>query len=366
MATTGDVIRASSMLRHGELNVADTELKVPTGSIPQESTVIQMPPDPHADGLLKDDTNEATVSLQDPDVINQETDPLLGASRLEGQKQSELLSEAEVRNIMWIKMGLEGLKGVDGDKKHVSYKVALEHLEAKATVIQMPPDSQDPGVINTETSHQETGALLRASTPEGQKESELLSEAEIQNIMWIKMGPEGLKGVDGDKKHVLYKVALEHWEAKDKLFTMRVDKKMKQSLSVRNEIYQLIGFYSVFQGVLLTAVAQSNLLHCNNWWSVFTLSALASVVTVFGVKQKFDTILELEKTIGTEGFSRKVLYRCFLAMICTLLCAGALNPEPLLRKVGLDFHQTVHRVSLECIGSVWNALPIGNVCFHLL
>jgi hypothetical protein len=261
MATTGDVVRASSMLQpdHGEL-------KVPTGSTPRESTVIQMPPDSHADGLLKDYNNEATVSSQDPNVINQETDALLGASRLEEQKQLELLSEAEIRN-----------------------------------------------------------------------------------IIWIKMGPKGLKGVDGNKKHVLYRVALEHWEAKDKLFTTRVEKKTKQSLSVRNEIYQLIGFYSVFQGVLLTAVAQSNLLHCNNWWSVFTLSALASFVTVFGVKQKFDTILALEKTIGTEEISRKVLYRCFLAMICTLLCVRALNPEPLLRNVGLVFHQTVHRVSLECI-----------------
>jgi len=264
------------MLLHGELNVADTELKVPTGSIPLESTVIQMPPDPHADGLLKDDNNEATVSSQDPNVINQETDALLGASRLEGQKQSELLSEAEVRN-----------------------------------------------------------------------------------IIWIKMGPEGLKGVDGDKKHVLYRVALEHWEEKEKLLSTKLEKNTNLIMSVRNEIYQLIGFYSVFQGVLLTAVAQSNLLHCNNWWSVFTLSALASFVTVYGVLQKFDTLLRLEDVIGAERISLKVLYRCFLAMTCTLLCVGALNPEPLLRKVGLVFHQ-------KCIGSVWNALPVGNVCFHPL
>jgi hypothetical protein len=253
------------MLLHGELNVADTELKVPTGSIPLESTVIQMPPDPHADGLLKDDNNEATVSSQDPNVINQETDALLGASRLEGQKQSELLSEAEVRN-----------------------------------------------------------------------------------IIWIKMGPEGLKGVDGDKKHVLYRVALEHWEEKEKLLSTKLEKNTNLIMSVRNEIYQLIGFYSVFQGVLLTAVAQSNLLHCNNWWSVFTLSALASFVTVYGVLQKFDTLLRLEDVIGAERISLKVLYRCFLAMTCTLLCVGALNPEPLLRNVGLVFHQTVHHVSLEC------------------
>lgn len=203
----------------GESNVADTELTVPAGSIPRESTVIQMPPDSHAEGLVEDNNNAAAPSSQNPKVINQGT-----------------------------------------------------------------------------------------SRPEGQNQSAVLSEAEIRNIIWIKMGPEVLKEVDGGEGHVLYKVALEHWEAKDKLFASRVEKKTKQSMSVRNEIYQLIGFYSVFQGVLLTAVAQSNLLHCNNWWSAFTLSALASFVTVFGVKQKFDTIWALEKTIATEDITRKVLW----------------------------------------------------------
>ena len=284
MATTGDVVRVSSMLQpdHGELNVADTELKVPTGSIPRESTVIQMPPDSHADGLLKDDNTEATVSSQDPDVINQDTLP------------------------------------------------------------------------------QETDALLGASRLEEQKE--LLSEAEIRNIMWIKFGPEELEKVDGGKKHLLYNEALVHWEAKDKLFATRVEKKTKQSLSVRNEIYQLVGFYSVFQGVLLTAVAQSNLLHCNNWWSVFTLSALASFVTVFGVKQKFETIWGLEKTIATEDITRKVLYHCFIAMLCTPLCLGALNPEPLLKKVGLVFHQTVYWECVECLACWKCFFPVYCKC----
>ena len=229
MATTGVVVRASSMLQpdHGELNV-------PTGSIPREATVVQVPLDSHADGLREDNINEASAS------------------------------------------------------------------------------SQEPGVINQETSDQEV---------------EILSKTELLNMMWMKMGLEGLTGVDGDNKHVLYKLALEQWEAKDKLFTTRVDRKTKQSLSVRNEIYQLVGFYSVFQGVLLTAVAQSNLLHCNNWWSAFTLSALASLVTVIGVNQKFDTILDLERTIGTETLARKVLYHCFIVTICV----GALNPEPLLK-----------------------------------
>lgn len=129
----------------------------------------------------------------------------------------------------------------------------------------------------------------------GPRAEESLAEIEINSLLWIKQpGNEALKE------------AYETWQAKDLLFASRVDKKRKQSNALRNEIYQLIGFYSVFQGVLLTAVAQSNFLTCHNWWTAFFLSLLASLVTVVGVHQKFDSVLELEKTIGNEEISRRI------------------------------------------------------------
>lgn len=131
-----------------------------------------------------------------------------------------------------------------------------------------------------------------SSDPEA-AQRENLAKLEIDNVIWIKRS----------RRH---RVALEEWEKKDELFAQRVDRKRKQSLSVKNEIYQLIGFYSVFQGVLLTAVSQSNLLHCNNWWTAFFLSAFASIVCIAGVIQKFHTILGWEKTIRSEDNARKV------------------------------------------------------------
>jgi hypothetical protein len=125
---------------------------------------------------------------------------------------------------------------------------------------------------------------------------ESLAEMEIKSRIWIK-----------EKGNEVFREALETWQAKDKLFASRVDKKRKQSSSLRNEIYQLIGFYLVFQGVLMTAVAQSNYLTCHNWWTAFCLSLLASVVTVGGVIQKFRSVISLEKTIASEGYSRMVL-----------------------------------------------------------
>lgn len=121
------------------------------------------------------------------------------------------------------------------------------------------------------------------------------AESEIQSLVWL-----------GQKGNELLNAAYLEWQRKDSLFAKRVDKKRLQSSSLRNEIYQLIGFYSVFQGVLLTAVAQSNMLLCYNMWTALSLSAFASVVTILAVVQKFIAIYSLEKTITSETISRKV------------------------------------------------------------
>jgi hypothetical protein len=75
---------------------------------------------------------------------------------------------------------------------------------------------------------------------------------------------------------------------------------------LKNEVYQLIGFFSVFQGVVLTAVAQASQLHCHTCWIPISLSILASVVTIAGVIQKLDQIKDFQKTVHSEEDSLKV------------------------------------------------------------
>ena len=116
---------------------------------------------------------------------------------------------------------------------------------------------------------------------------ELSCYNEIKSLVFIENSP-------------IHKKALEEWTRKENLFTARVERKAKKVDSLKNEVYQLLGFFSVFQGVVLTAVAQSNLLHCNNQWSPITLSVLASVVTVAAIVQKLFQISSLQKTIHTE------------------------------------------------------------------
>jgi hypothetical protein len=101
-------------------------------------------------------------------------------------------------------------------------------------------------------------------------------------------------------------VALEEWKNTAEFFGKRVDKKNEEVRSIRNEIYQVVGFYSAFQGLLITAVAQSNLLRCHNVGFPLALSALATAAAVIGMGQKNAAIRELKMTINLDTPTRKV------------------------------------------------------------
>lgn len=163
-------------------------------------------------------------------------------------------------------------------------------IDRRSEVSKQDPQQHVFGTVNCQAPDSE----VDSHSSDSDEERVCLAKMEIDNIIWI-------------RKTRRHKVALEEWMKKDELFAARSDRKRKQSLSVKNEIYQLLGFYSVFQGVLLTAVAQSSLLHCNNWWTAFSLSALASCVTIGGFIHKFWIIWSLEITIHTENISRKVI-----------------------------------------------------------
>jgi hypothetical protein len=89
-----------------------------------------------------------------------------------------------------------------------------------------------------------------------------------------------------------WKVAFEETSDQNKLLQKQFDKTEKEIRSVKNEIYQVIGFFSAFQGLLITAAAQSNLLRCNNVGFILALSASATALAVFGIWQK---IMAMEK-----------------------------------------------------------------------
>jgi hypothetical protein len=111
-------------------------------------------------------------------------------------------------------------------------------------------------------------------------------------------------------KENLCRVALEDWQSSAELMGKRVEKREKEIRSTRNEIYQVVGFYSAFQGLLLTAIAQSNLLHWNNRGYPLALSAFATGIAATGVVQKNKIISDWKKTLATENPARKVPFLC--------------------------------------------------------
>lgn len=102
------------------------------------------------------------------------------------------------------------------------------------------------------------------------------------------------------------KVALKNWELKRKEHENRLDRKEVRSGQCKNEVYQLVGYFVVFQGVMFTAVAQSNMLFCKNVWSPVLLSVLASIATIAGVSQKLQSFQSLEVTIASEKQTAQV------------------------------------------------------------
>ncbi len=134
-----------------------------------------------------------------------------------------------------------------------------------------------------------------------------MCEIEFRNLM-------AFRGLLNTKEN-LCEVALEDWESSQELLGKRVEKKEKEIRSTRNEIYQVVGFYSAFQGLLLTAIAQSNLLHWNNRGYPLALSAFATGIAATGVVQKNKIISDWKKTIASENPARKVPCFCLFWII---------------------------------------------------
>jgi hypothetical protein len=104
------------------------------------------------------------------------------------------------------------------------------------------------------------------------------------------------------------KLILREWEKRFKVARERIEKKSTRAINAKNELYQLIGFYSVFQGVVLTAVAQSSTIFCKQSWGPASLSLLASIVTVLSVHFKLINYSELKSSLDQEVKDSKVLY----------------------------------------------------------
>jgi hypothetical protein len=121
---------------------------------------------------------------------------------------------------------------------------------------------------------------------------------------------------DQVKAERLYEIAkceklsllLKDWEKQFKVARERIETKTTRTNSAKNDLYQWIGFFSVFQGVVLTAVAQSSTLGCQQSWAPASLSLIASVVTIVSVHFKLKSYRGLEVNLAEEIHDSKILH----------------------------------------------------------
>lgn len=128
------------------------------------------------------------------------------------------------------------------------------------------------------------------------------SYQKIRNSLWIEKQP-------------VYKAALVEWQSNLELYSSKVERKTWRVESLKNGIFNMIGFYSVFQGVLVTASSQSSVLHCRNVGLPIALSVCASIVTLFGILQMFSKIHELDSSIFVERIQYKVCSDSMISLV---------------------------------------------------
>ncbi|KAH9330302.1 hypothetical protein KI387_002410 [Taxus chinensis] len=115
------------------------------------------------------------------------------------------------------------------------------------------------------------------------------------------------------QKSRAHRLCLQLWENEELILNRRIEQKETRCRNIQSEIYQLLGFYVVFQGVVLTAVfqaaAQPNAKTCKCWWSPFILTAIALVGTVGAVHHKFHLQSEIQNQVEEEKDNSRALFR---------------------------------------------------------
>ncbi|KAI5073880.1 hypothetical protein GOP47_0011893 [Adiantum capillus-veneris] len=90
-----------------------------------------------------------------------------------------------------------------------------------------------------------------------------------------------------------HRVTLEDWTKQYESSERHLVRKQANCSSARSDLYQILGLFFVFQGVVLTAVAQANQLRCHNWILPFFLCLLTSLAAFGACLQKLKEISEL-------------------------------------------------------------------------
>ncbi|KAG0601465.1 hypothetical protein M758_11G113400 [Ceratodon purpureus] len=129
----------------------------------------------------------------------------------------------------------------------------------------------------------------------------------INNLvdMQIKNGDD--VGPD-DRKKLVALAALKQWEETHSELVGTIERKTNQMDKIIFEIYQLVGLYSVFVGVVLTAAVQSSNFQCQHIWSPVLMCVAACLFIILMTRQRLKRYKELRATIKYEDKARREIY----------------------------------------------------------
>jgi hypothetical protein len=164
-------------------------------------------------------------------------------------------------------------------------------------------DDEARCLLKTEKKEAEKQSNVARKRNGNPSEEEKEKKEEVDEVNPVKEEARYLLEIEKNER---LKVTLREWEKRYKVARERIEKKSTRAINAKNELYQLIGFYSVFQGVVLTAVAQSSTIFCKQSWGPASLSLLASIVTVLSVHFKLIDYRELSSSLDQEIKDSKV------------------------------------------------------------
>ena len=128
---------------------------------------------------------------------------------------------------------------------------------------------------------------------------------ELDNLVEIKVDVDHQLSEDQQKKLVL-REALVEWTEQVQQLEAKVEKRTDRKNQLTNELYQLVGLYSVFVGVVFTAVLQSSRVECQHIGSPIVLCLFAYFAALFAINKKSKKIEEDRITIDADDYFRKV------------------------------------------------------------
>lgn len=115
--------------------------------------------------------------------------------------------------------------------------------------------------------------------------------------------------VEIKRKKRMARTALAMWKERMELGNNRILQKESEMRRIMNEVYNLVSMYSVFVGVVLTAVATSSRLECQHLWGPVGLSSFAYSVLVVIAFTKFQQISILRWMNRIEGRALKEIVK---------------------------------------------------------